>query len=123
MNGIWKEKREAEKGIKEYIQASSMGLSKKEKQDFKILVLQNEETARKVFRDSNHVGKGYILIFLTAVYAGPGKTKVEKEFYRSFICTWLEQDKDKYIAAIEKISKDMRKKIFAVLKRENLYTA
>ena len=116
MNGTWKEKREAEKGIKEYIQASSMGLNKKEKQDFKILVLQNEETARKVFRDSNHVGKGYILIFLTAVYAGPGKTKVKKEFYRSFICTWLEQDKDRYIAAIEKISKDMRKKIFAVLK-------
>ena len=123
MNGTWKEKREAETGINEYIQASSMGLNNKEKQDFKILVLQNEETARKVFRDSNHVGKGYILIFLTAVYAGPGKTKVKKEFYRSFICTWLEQDKDRYIAAIEKISKDMRKKIFAVLKRENLYTA
>ena len=123
MNGTWKEKREAEKGIKEYIQASSMGLNKKEKQDFKILVLQNEETARKVFRDSNHVGKGYILIFLTAVYAGPGKTKVKKEFYRSFICTWLEQDKDRYLEAIEKISKDMQKKIFAVLKRENLYTA
>ena len=34
MHGAWKEKREAEKGIKEYIQASSMGLSKKEEQDF-----------------------------------------------------------------------------------------
>ena len=253
MDGAWKEKRETEKGIKEYIQASGMGLSKKEEQDFKALVLQNEEAARNVFRGSNHVGKGYILIFLnsegkgadiakeeaaawayqmefinsnaveeqafrswlsgetdvmpeimpankyimgfpyrknvelcylskvctfterpvaygikkgyvdmvrgpvremlrelggayahsflehtvqiyqlseedimqmySAVYAGPGKTKVEKEFYRRFICTWLEQDKDGYIAAVEKISKDMRKKIFAVLKRENLYTA
>ena len=64
-----------------------------------------------------------IMQMYSAVYAGPGKTKVEKEFYRSFVCTWLEQDKDGYIAAIEKISKDMRKKIFAVLKRENLYTA
>ena len=62
MYGAWKEKREAEKGIKEYIQASGMGLSKKEEQDFKALVLQNEETARKAFRDSNHVGKGYILM-------------------------------------------------------------
>ena len=52
-----------------------------------------------------------------------GIAKAEKEFYRNFICAWLEQDQDRYLAAIEKISKDMRKKIFAVLKRENLYTA
>ena len=54
--------------------------------------------------------------------AAEEKQKAEKEFYRNFICAWLEQDKDRYLAAIEKISKDMRKKIFAALKRENLYT-
>ena len=57
MYGAWKEKREAEKGIKGYIQASGMGLSKKEEQDLKALVLQNEEAASKVFRDSNCVKK------------------------------------------------------------------
>lgn len=171
MNGAAGEKQEAEKRIKEYIQASSMSLSKKEEQDFKELVIHNEETAKKVFRGSNHTGKAYILIFLnsqgkgadiakeeaaawagqmefinsnpleerafrswlsgetdimqmySAIYAISGNAKAEKEFYRNFICTWLEQDKDRYLAAIEKISKDMRKKIFAVLKRENLYTA
>ena len=64
-----------------------------------------------------------IMQMYSAIYAISGNAKVEKEFYRNFICTWLEQDKDRYLAAIEKISKDMRKKIFAVLKRENLYTA
>ena len=230
-----------------------MGLSKKEEQDFKELVIRNEETAKKVFRGSDHAGKAYILIFLnsqgkgadiakeevaawasqmefinsnaleeqafrswlagetdimpetmpanryimgyphrknvelcylsrvctfterlivygikkgyvdivrgavkemmreigasyahsflertvrkyqlseedimqmySAIYAISGNAKAEKEFYRNFICTWLEQDKDRYLEAIEKISKDMQKKIFAVLKRENLYTA
>lgn len=246
MNGTAGEKQEAEKRIKEYIQASSMGLSKKEEQNFKELVIHNEETAKKVFRGSNHTGKAYILIYLnsqgkgadiakeeaaawagqmefinsnpleerafrswlsgetdinkyimgfphrknvelcylskvctfterlivygikkgyvdmvrgpvkemmreigvpyansffehtvrmyqlseedimqmySAIYAISGNAKAEKEFYRNFICTWLEQDKDRYLAAIEKISKDMRKKIFAVLKRENLYIA
>ena len=252
MSGAAGEKQEAEKRIKEYIQASSMGLSKKEEQDFKGLVIHNEETAKKVFRGSKHMGKAYILIYLnsqgkdadiakeeaaawacqmefinsnvseerafrswlsgetdimpetmpvnryimgfphrknvelcylskvctfterlvaygvkkgyvdivrgpvremmreldssyacsflehtvwtyqlseedimqmySAIYAISGNAKAEKEFYRNFICTWLEQDKDRYLAAIEKISKDMRKKIFAVLKRENLYT-
>ena len=70
-------KRETEKGIKEYIQASGMGLSKKEEQDFKALVLQNEEAARKVFRDSNHVGKGYILIFLNSEGKGTDIAKEE----------------------------------------------
>ncbi len=46
----------------------------------------------------------------SAIYAGSGKTKAEKKFYWSFICTWLEQNKDSYLAAIEKISKDMRKR-------------
>ena len=64
-----------------------------------------------------------IMQMYSAIYAISGNAKVEKEFYRNFICTWLEQDKDKYLEAIEKISKDMRKKIFVVLKRENLYTA
>ena len=64
-----------------------------------------------------------IMQMYSAIYAVAGKTKAEKEFYRDFICTWLEQDKEKYLAAIEKISKDMRKKILAALKRENLYTA
>ena len=64
-----------------------------------------------------------IMQMYSAIYAISGNAKAEKEFYRNFICTWLEQDKDRYLAAIEKISKDMRKKIFAVLKRENLYTA
>ena len=253
MNGAWGEKQEAEKKIKEYIQASARSLSKKEERDFKDLVIRNEEMAKKVFRGSNHTGKGYILIYLnsegkgadiakeeaaawagrmefinssaaeeqafrswlsgetdampetmpankyimgfphrknvelcylskvctfterivvygikkgyvdivrgpvremmcelgvpyayaflehtvqtyqlpeedimqmySAIYAVAGKTKAEKEFYRDFICTWLEQDKEKYLAAIEKISKDMRKKILAALKRENLYTA
>ncbi len=47
MNGAAGEKQEAEKRIKEYIQASSMSLSKKEEQDFKELVIHNEETAKK----------------------------------------------------------------------------
>ena len=64
-----------------------------------------------------------IMQMYSAIYAISGNAKAEKEFYRNFICAWLEQDKDRYLAAIEKISKDMRKKIFAVLKRENLYTA
>ena len=46
MNGA-AEKQEAEKRIKEYIQASSMSLSKKEEQDFKELVIHNEETAKR----------------------------------------------------------------------------
>ena len=77
MHGAWKEKREAEKGIKEYIQASGMGLSKKEEQDFKALVLQNEEAARKAFRDSDHVGKGHILIFLNSEGKGADIAKEE----------------------------------------------
>ncbi len=64
-----------------------------------------------------------IMQMYSAIYAISGNAKAEKEFYWNFICTWLEQDQDRYLAAIEKISKDMRKKIFAVLKRENLYTA
>ena len=64
-----------------------------------------------------------IMQMYSAIYAISGNAKAEKEFYRNFICAWLEQDQDRYLAAIEKISKDMRKKIFAVLKRENLYTA
>ena len=48
MNGAAGEKQEAEKKIKEYIQASSMSLSKKEEQDFKELVLRNEKTAKYV---------------------------------------------------------------------------
>ena len=63
-----------------------------------------------------------VMQMYSAIYAVSGNAKAEKEFYRNFICTWLEQDKDRYLAAIEKISKDMRKKIFAALKRENLYT-
>lgn len=55
-----------------------------------------------------------VMQMYSAIYAGSGKTKAEKEFYRNFICTWLEQDKGRYLVAIEKISKDMRKKIFAV---------
>lgn len=51
-----------------------------------------------------------------------GNAKAKKGFYRDFICVWLEQDQDRYLTVIEKISKDMRKKIFAVLKSENLYT-
>ena len=47
MNGAAGEKQEAEKRIKEYIQASTMGLSKKEEQDFNELVFRNEETAKK----------------------------------------------------------------------------
>lgn len=66
MNGAAGEKQEAEKRIKEYIQASSMSLSKKEEQDFKELVIHNEETAKKVFRGSNHTGKVYILIYLNS---------------------------------------------------------
>lgn len=66
MNGAAGEKQEAEKRIKEYIQASSMSLSKKEEQDFKELVIHNEETAKKVFRGSNHIGKVYILIYLNS---------------------------------------------------------
>ena len=46
MNGP-AEKQEAEKRIKEYIQVSAMGLSKKEEQDFNELVFRNEETAKK----------------------------------------------------------------------------
>lgn len=42
-----------------------------------------------------------------------GNAKTEKEFYWDFICVWLEQDQDRYLTAIDKISKDMRKKIFA----------
>lgn len=42
MNGAAGEKQEAEKRIKEYIQASAMGLSKKEEQDFNKLVIHNE---------------------------------------------------------------------------------
>jgi len=41
MNGAAGEKQEAEKRIKEYIQASSMGLSKKEEPNFKELVIHN----------------------------------------------------------------------------------
>ena len=246
------ERREAEKRIKEYVQASAQGLNKKEEDDFRKLVIQNEEAAKKVFRSMEHAGKTYILIYLnsegkgadiakeeakswayqmefinsnaaqehafrswlsgetdvlpetmpvnkyimgfphrknvelcylskvctfterliaygiktgyvdivrgpvkemmrelgifyaysflertvrmyqlseedvmqmySAIYAISGNAKTEKEFYRNFICAWLEQDKDQYLAAIEKISKDMRKKIFAELKRENLHT-
>ena len=47
MNGAAGEKQEAEKRIKEYIQVSAMGLSKKEEQDFNELVFRNEETAKK----------------------------------------------------------------------------
>ena len=66
MSGAAGEKQEAEKRIREYIQASSMGLSKKEEQDFKELVIHNEETAKKVFRGSKHIGKAYILIYLNS---------------------------------------------------------
>lgn len=251
VNGVRDENREAEKRIKEYIEASAKSLSKKEERAFKELVLQNEETAKEVFRSTDHTGKAYILIYLnaegkgadiakeeaaawaarmeftdisalkeqafcawlsgetdvmpetmpankylmgfpyrknvelcylskvctfterltaygikkgyvdmvrgpvremireigisyaysflehtvrmyqiseedvmqmySAIYAGAGKAKSEKEFYRSFLDTWLEQDSDSYVAAIEKISKDMRKKIFAILKREGMY--
>lgn len=44
------ERREAEKRIKEYVQASAQGLNKKEEDDFRKLVIQNEEAAKKVFR-------------------------------------------------------------------------
>ena len=57
MNRAAGEKQETDKRIKEYIQASSMSLSKKEEQDFKELVIHNEETAKKVFQGSNHTGK------------------------------------------------------------------
>ena len=62
MNGAAGEKQEAEKRIKEYIQASSMGLSKKEEQDFKELVIHNEETAKKVFRGSNPVSYTHLTL-------------------------------------------------------------
>lgn len=58
----------------------------------------------------------------SAIYVMSGNAKAKKGFYRDFICVWLEQDQDRYLTVIEKISKDMRKKIFAVLKSENLYT-
>lgn len=76
MNGA-AEKQEAEKRIKEYIQASSMSLSKKEEQDFKELVIHNEETAKKVFRGSNHTGKAYILIYLNSQGKGADIAKEE----------------------------------------------
>ena len=77
MSGAAEEKQEAEKRIKEYIQASSMGLSKKEEQDFKELVIHNEETAKKVFRGSKHVGKAYILIYLNSQGKGADIAKEE----------------------------------------------
>ena len=77
MNGGAGEKQEAEKRIKEYIQASSMGLSKKEEQDFKELVIYNEETAKKVFQGSNHTGKVYILIYLNSQGKGADIAKEE----------------------------------------------
>lgn len=77
MNGAAGEKQEAEKRIKEYIQVSTMGLSKKEEQDFNELVLRNEETAKKVFRGSNHTGKAYILIFLNSQGKGADIAKEE----------------------------------------------
>lgn len=80
MNGAAGEKQEAEKRIKEYIQASSMGLSKKEEQDFKELVIHNEETAKKVFRDLCHIrkrksGKGVLPEFYLCM-AGAGSGQV-----------------------------------------------
>ena len=77
MNGAAGEKQEAEKRIKEYIQASSMSLGKKEEQDFKELVIHNEETAKKVFRGSNHTGKAYILIYLNSQGKGADIAKEE----------------------------------------------
>lgn len=79
MNGAAGEKQETEKRIKEYIQASSMDLSKKEERDFKELVIQNEETAKKVFRGSNHTGKAYILIYLNSQGKGADIAKEEAE--------------------------------------------
>ena len=76
MNGA-AETQEAEKRIKEYIQASSMSLSKKEEQDFKELVIHNEETAKKVFQGSNHTGKVYILIYLNSQGKGADIAKEE----------------------------------------------
>ncbi len=77
MNGVMGKKQKTEKRIKEYIQVSSMSLSKKEKQDFKELVIHNEETAKKVFRGSNHTGKEYILIFLNSQGKGADIAKEE----------------------------------------------
>ena len=77
MNGAAGEKQEAEKRIKKYIQVSAMGLNKKEEQDFNELVLHNEETAKKVFRGSNHTGKAYILIFLNSQGKGADIAKEE----------------------------------------------
>jgi len=66
VNEAMEEKREAEKKIKEYIEASAGALSKKEELAFKELVIKNEETAKKVFRSIDHIGRAYILIYLNA---------------------------------------------------------
>lgn len=55
----------------------------------------------------------------SAVFAGR-KTKMEKEFYLGFIKEWMEKEKDSYLAVIDKMGVEYRKKIRMALQKEAL---
>lgn len=60
-----------------------------------------------------------VMQMYSAIYSSR-KTKLEAEFYLSYIQEWIENDKDEYMNAINNISSDMRRKILKKLEKEHL---
>ena len=60
-----------------------------------------------------------IMRMYSAVYVGR-KTKLEREFYFRYIQAWVENNKDEYLATIESMSGEWRRKILAALRKAEL---
>lgn len=60
-----------------------------------------------------------VMRMYSGIYAGQ-KTKLEKEFYLSYIRTWLENDRAEYLAAIQGLGSEWRRKILTSLRKAGL---
>lgn len=60
-----------------------------------------------------------VMRIYSGIYAGQ-KTKLEKEFYLGYIRTWLENDREEYLASIGGLGSEWRRKILAALRKAEL---
>lgn len=142
--------KEIEDKITAYAKAGVYSISKKEQADFKRLVLEHEEIAKKVYRETVW-SREHILMFLNAEGKGADIAKEEagRLAYRyelkncddtetqafqawlagdtdempeplDFIQEWIKNEEETYFAAIEKMGGEYKRKVLAALQKEGL---
>ncbi len=65
------------------------------------------------------VSNKQVMRICSGIYAGQ-KTKLEKEFYLGYIRTWLENDREEYLASIGGLGSEWRRKILKALQKAEL---